>query len=257
MDIKDIYHERFGSATFKRKLIIVGDFFILISYSIIFIYIIRNSSPSERFSTIFATFAVSAIIYSLFGLKKILFLKRRSTNDSEDLVREFESQFHNHLIEALKINAILDLKDIYNIYDALSPSPESHRPYMDNDKIAIYLKRFLLNLYSGKVKDVTNDQILKWKQEFSEYITKLEDIEPYSNLPNAEKGLLSDIFNHSDSASKELVKQKISDLSSIILTKENSLKQAKRDTERSTKLAIIGLALTIVFGMATVYPLLT
>lgn len=255
MGIRETFQGLLKNESFKRKVSIVQNILILISYSVIFGAIINFADPSERLLTVGAAFAITAILFSLNEINKI-FKKNKPVQESKALIEEFESRFHTHLIEALKIDAISELKDIYNIYDALSISSESHLSYMNQDKIALYLKSFLLKLYSKKFEGLSDDQVLKFKESLSAYISRLEDIMPYSDLPNAEKGLLNDIFNYSDGASKELVKQKISDLSSIILTKEDLLKQAKKDTERSTKLALIGLALTIVFGMATVYPLL-
>ncbi len=173
-------------------------------------------------------------------------------DDSKSIAikKELETRFIQNLLKGLEINAIATIRDINNIYEACIQPGDP----IDQSEIARILKKSILVLYPYDKENKNKDQVLKWIKEISEYIEKLEEITPYANLPSAERGILNDIINYSGSNNKEAIKQKISELSNIIRIKEKELVRAKKENDRSTKLAISGLTLTVVFGIISILP---
>jgi hypothetical protein len=98
--------------------------------------------------------------------------------------------------------------------------------------------------------DEINDGLIKeWGQLISGFIDKLEEESPYSDLHDAERGILIDMQNFIEIGDKDALKRKVSELAKIIHVRTSDMNQMVESNKRATFYAKIGVALTILFGI--------
>ena len=99
----------------------------------------------------------------------------------------------------------------------------------------------LLNIYSGITKlspeDLTNRQDLnKWLRD----------------LPDTERNIINDLSAFNKLGDQNSINRKLGELSSVIITRYEQQKKIENLNKWSIPLAIIGMVLTIIFGVLSI-----
>ena len=91
--------------------------------------------------------------------------------------------------------------------------------------------------------------VKKTKQQISDFISLNEKNSPFSDLPDTERNILNDLSSFSSNGDNSSVERKIIELSSVIQTRYEEQKKLELQNKWSIPLAIVGLILTIIFGI--------
>lgn len=203
--------------------------------------VIRFFSEKEFIVTL-AT-AIVTVIYSLTVSK---FLK-----SSKIRTEKRKKNFFNILIKGLEKNTINNHKDLINIYKGatnLSTEDLSYRYGLNK-----WLRELLTLIISEDPEIKFNKDNLKMlTQKITEFIDNNEQVSPFSDLPETERNMLSDIGAFIKNDDKNSANRKIKELSSVIQTRNEEQKKLENQNKWAIPLAIIGVILTITFGLISI-----
>ena len=162
--------------------------------------------------------------------------------------------FFKALSEGLKIGAINTIEDIENIHKGMEISEDKSYRY----RLVRWLREYLVLLFSEDVVKFIEDEIenkilVEWKQKLTDFIQKIEETSPYSDLPEPERTILTDISNYLKDNNKDAVKRKLSELSVIIQARNDDLNRIKNTNKWAVPLTIAGMILTIIFGLLSIF----
>ena len=168
---------------------------------------------------------------------------------SEKKERNF---FFDTLLSGLKSGSIKTTDDIINIYKGISIlSPEDKKYRLGLNK---WLREFLAGLISKSLDDsLEYKEIIDFKNKISKFIKENEKISPYSDLPKIERNIFQDILSYIKNSDVESIKLKLKELSNIIQTRKYESDRSRKINKISVPIAIIGLILTIIFGLLSIF----
>lgn len=98
-------------------------------------------------------------------------------------------------------------------------------------------------------KENTNENLTEIKKQISSFIEKAESASPHAGIPDLERSIVRDIENYLSSQNTESVKRKLNELVAAIQVREDSVNKLQSITKWSVPLSVIGLFLTIFFGV--------
>lgn len=157
-------------------------------------------------------------------------------------------EFHRTLYVALKRNSIDSIDDIFNLYKGINNLNLPNDRY--RSELNKLLLSFIVKLYGFFEEDNIKDEvIIKWKNNLAGYIKKNEEVSPFSNLPDAERNIMNDILTFLEVDNKTGVKTKTKELAGYIQSKSERIMDLERKNKVSTITAVIGLVLTVIFGI--------
>ncbi|MBK7911084.1 hypothetical protein [Candidatus Pollutiaquabacter sp.] len=191
-----------------------------------------------------AIFTILVTVTYAVAVKYVFDLQRKRRVERNEI-------FFKALTTGLENNAISSYEDITNIYEGIT------RTSIDNSDFKYGLKRwlkeYLVALISKSLDSKPDDtKINDWKEKITGFIRKNEEISPYDDIPPAEKNLLIDILAYDDKGDKDAVRRKVDELSGLIKSKNEVLTNIQNTNKYSTILAIVGLILTIFFGILSI-----
>ncbi|MBR5678225.1 MAG: hypothetical protein IKX20_08805 [Paludibacteraceae bacterium] len=145
--------------------------------------------------------------------------------------------------DGFRDKTINDNRDVQLIFDL------SRRIYGERFTFVLFLKRYLRHLRSHPA-DVSPEEFNDINQRIKDLIMEEESHVPFDGVPDAEKRVLLSIREESTPS----VQQKLPELAEMIRARDGELKSAKRINYWTIPLSIIGIALTIVFGVKSLSP---
>jgi hypothetical protein len=200
--------------------------------------ILKEILTKESFISIFGI--MFTVVYAMTAFMVLNRIKQRSV----DRKKEFFETVINGLIEGT-IENIDDLVNVYKGVTKLSSEDLTYRYGLNR-----WLREILAQLISRKIgKDLEIQIVKKTKQQISDFITLNEKNSPFSDLPDTERNILNDLSSFSSNGDNPSVERKIIELSSVIQTRYEAQKKLESQNKWSIPLAIVGLILTIVFGI--------
>lgn len=159
-----------------------------------------------------------------------------------------KEKFFNVLSEGLKSGSITTLDDVVNVYKGVSGLESEDLSYRYG--LSKLLREFLVEVISKKVdRSLDDETIREWKEKITKFIKENEDISPYADLPAAERNILSDITTFLDMGDADAVKRKILELAGMIQARHDDLNRIRSINKWTVPLSVIGLILTVIFGM--------
>ncbi|MBI4082995.1 MAG: hypothetical protein HY423_10330 [Candidatus Lambdaproteobacteria bacterium] len=158
-------------------------------------------------------------------------------------------EFNKVMINALNLGTVRDVNDVVNIYKGLQR--DSADDYDFRADMSRYLRRLLVALVNrdGVANDVDDKKINIWKYWVTEIIKKNEELAPFAGLPEAEKNILNDSVAFLDKGDHDAVRRKFSELVGVIKTRNEEFERNRLLNSLSIPLSIVGIILTIVFGV--------
>lgn len=157
--------------------------------------------------------------------------------------------FYNSLIKGFTLNTIHTIEDVNNIYRGININKLENKKYMYD--LSTLLRRFLVELHSKKYESLKIEQIQEWKEKIDNFIRHNEQLSPFSELPEAEKGMINDILSFAENKENEEIKRKIKELSRLIQVRKEEIDKIERSNKWSMPMGIVGIILTIIFGIAS------
>ena len=154
-------------------------------------------------------------------------------------------------MEGLKIGAINTIDDIENVYKGIGVLSTEDLSY--RYRLSRWLREFMVALISKEIdKSIEDKTLIEWKEKISSFIQKIEEVSPYSDLPDIERSILTDISTYLKNNDKDAVERKLSELASIIQARNDDLNKIRSTNKWAVPLAVVGMILTVVFGLLSI-----
>jgi hypothetical protein len=92
------------------------------------------------------------------------------------------------------------------------------------------------------------------KIKIKELLRLIETETPFAGLPAAERNLVLDARKFIETNELGAATQKVDDLANLIEARQDAYEKLQSSNKWSVPLAIIGLVLTVVFGVMSLWP---
>ncbi len=162
--------------------------------------------------------------------------------------RKQKNEFKGVITLGLSEDAIVCLDDVFNVFYGITQYSSDN---ISNAKLIIHwLREILTSEISDKSKDKDTKQRIIDK--LNSYIKKLNDINPYADLPDTERSIISDIKQYNELKDIESSSRKIDELINVIITRYEQQKKIEKMNKFSVPIAVFGVILTILFGIISV-----
>ncbi len=89
-------------------------------------------------------------------------------------------------------------------------------------------------------------------EKITNFIKENETTNPYTDLPDTERSIINDLSAFNKLGDQNSINRKLSELSSVIITRHEQQKKIENLNKWSIPLAIIGMVLTIIFGILSI-----
>jgi hypothetical protein len=200
---------------------------------------------SMNMEILLAVTVVLVVIVYIWIFKRVYIRSRKNRK------RRIDS-FNSALWNGLDNGTISSFDDVQNIYGGIFGG--SIGEYSGNYGLSKMLKSFLLCMVnSEKEKNlVAREQIIKWKNEMTQYIKQNDRISPFSELPTPERNILRDASEFLNNEDIESAFRKINELTLVIKSKNDKYSKIESTNKWAVPLSIIGLLSTIFFGIISV-----
>lgn len=161
------------------------------------------------------------------------------------LRQERKEKFWNTLTHGFRYGTIGSYDDIINVYKGIHGLGHEDVSYKAN--LSKELRSYLVSIVSStnlQFKQATNI-----KDFVTAIINTIEKENPFNDLPAAERNLILDIQKFIEASDKSGAEGKLTDLASLIEIRQENLDRTQKFNRLSIPIAIIGMILTIVFGV--------
>jgi len=190
------------------------------------------------------TIAVFTVMYSY----AVTYLLRRK----RERRKEEKRNFHKTLVEGFKSGAIASMDDIVNIYKGVSGISSDDAGYRYG--LSRQLREFLVDLISKDLDhEIEDSVVVDWKDKISSFIKTNEEISPYADLPPAERSVLNDITAFFEKDDIDSAKRKLAELGGMIQARHDDILKIQNVNKYSVPLSVIGMILTIAFGLIAIF----
>lgn len=218
---------------------------------------IANLFSETRLTLTFLTAVVSVI----YVITATYLLKRYRLRAQERDARR-KLAFFAALGDGLRNGTIKTLGDLVNVYKGvrdLSSEDLTYRPHLSR-----WLREYLVSLVSGRVNRVpfyyrhldeeegaklSDDDRQKYKDLVTKFIEENDSSSPYADLPGIERSIITDISTYAGAQNTDGIMRKLSELASAIQAREDTVSRVQATNRWSVPLAVVGLALTVLFGV--------
>ncbi|HFK2882864.1 TPA: hypothetical protein ACGY73_000978 [Stenotrophomonas maltophilia] len=160
--------------------------------------------------------------------------------------REREFRLRSAVSSGLINGQITGVDDLVNIYRGITNAADDDVTY--KAAVTKILRGLLVSLASNVRAGSVEDQLrLKIKNLLSE----IQQQTPFADIPAAERNLILDARELIDKNELNAAKQKVGDLAGLIGARNDAYLKLQSANKWSVPLAIIGLILTILFGVGS------
>ena len=164
---------------------------------------------------------------------------------------KYLNKFFLVLEESLQKELLHSVSDVDMLYKGVHGL--STRDITYRTGLAKHLRQFVVKMHLGKTQIKDTKKIITLNGQLKKYIEQLEKIEPFIGLPKVERLLMESLLKMIELGDDEETVKKINELSKYIEVKNNLLNSLEKTNKWSKPLAIIGVILTIIFGIASLY----
>jgi len=166
-------------------------------------------------------------------------------------IKEEKRNFRKTLVAGLKSGAVSNIEDIINLYKGVTGIQTDDAGYRYS--LSQQLRKFLVDLVSGDLDgELDNQAVVEWKNKITGFIKTNEETSPYADLPTAERNALNDVSVFLQKDDKESVRRKLSELGGMIQARYDDILKLQRVNKYSVPLAVIGVVLTVTFGILAI-----
>lgn len=191
----------------------------------------------DRSSTVMIAVAVSAYV---FAAQYFLRISRERRNKRQETL-------HNAISKGLLNGALESVEDFVNVYKGvhgLSADDITYRAGLGRN-----LREYLVRLVSDDKMEAQEVRLLK--EKINVILKQIEAEAPFADLPAAERNLIIDVQKFVGSGDVHSANQKLQDLAGLVEVRQDALERLQASNKWSIPLAIIGLVLTVIFGIVS------
>ena len=171
-------------------------------------------------------------------------------NRAKDKRRTEEKRFITALNTGFENNTITDFNDIENIYKAVR-NVNANDDELNKARLARWLRSYLLSIVENSDSN-KSENVNQVKDKISAFIQKAEMESPHAGLPDLERSILRDMDSYIQSSNSDGAKRKLDEMATAIQVREESVTRLQSITKWSVPLSVIGLILTILFGVLSI-----
>lgn len=184
--------------------------------------------------------AVFTVVYASFALWAVTRIRRRRLERDGKLKDAISNGLVNGQVEGVD--------DLVNLYRGVTNSGDDDISYKSG--VSRILRRLLVSLAT----DAGGDQERKsLKLKIKQLLSQIEQETPFADVPPAERNLIIDAQRFIEKNELNAAIQKIRDLGGLIEARHDAYVKLQSANKWSVPLAMIGLALTIVFGVISLW----
>ena len=192
--------------------------------------------------------AVTIVVFTVMYSYAVTYVLRRK----RERRKEAKRNFHKTLAEGFKSGAIASMDDIVNIYKGVSGISSDDAGYRYG--LSRQLREFLVDLVSKDMdKEIEDSVVVDWKDKISSFIKMNEEISPYADLPPAERSVLNDIAAFFEKDDIDSARRKLAELGGMIQARHDDILKIQNVNKYSVPLSVIGMVLTIAFGLVAIF----
>lgn len=195
----------------------------------------------DKKAVINAVFAVFTIVY-VFAAQHFLFRSRERRKNRE---QEQKETISTGLLSG-GIETIEDLVNVYKGINGLGSDDISYRAGLGR-----FLREYLAKVVSSD--SLSSEQIKQLKSKVNEFLKKLDEESPFADLPAAERNLMIDINQFIQVGDQPSAFRKLENLAGLIEARQDGFERLQNSNKWSVPLAVIGLILTIIFGVFSLF----
>lgn len=163
-----------------------------------------------------------------------------------------KKSFFETAIQGLLDGTIESSEDLTNVYKGVTDLSSEDLTYRAG--LNRWLRQILSQLIARKIgEDLEVNKVNDLKKKINDFIKANERASPFADLPDTERNMLNDVRTYSAAGDKESVERKITELSSVIQTRYEDQKKLEAQNRWSIPLAVIGLVLTVLFGVLSIF----
>ena len=184
--------------------------------------------------------AVFTVVYASFALWAVTRIRRRRLERDGKLKDAISNGLVNGQVEGVD--------DLVNLYRGVTNSGDDDISYKSG--VSRILRRLLVSLAT----DAGGDQERKsLKLKIKQLLSQIEQETPFADVPPAERNLIIDAQRFIEKNELNAAIQKIRDLGGLIEARHDAYVKLQSANKWSVPLAMIGLALTSVFGVISLW----
>ena len=158
-----------------------------------------------------------------------------------------KEKFYIILSNALELQTIQSLDDVYNLYKGSFGVTSANDTY--RFKLSRLLREFAVEMYYKDNIISYKERIVEWKNKIDNFIRQNDELSPFSGLPQTERNIMIDILVFLEKDEKDAIKRKLNEMSTSIQLRIEQLDKTERLSKWANPLAVIGSVLTILFGV--------
>ena len=186
---------------------------------------------------------------TIYAITAILLM--RKTRKKREIIREDISE---KFIAGIRNETIKDSDNLMNFYKGMTNLSSDDLEYRQG--LNKWLRLVFANVSGGSncygiISNNTERETITKK--ISEFILINEKEAPFADLPERERNILKDIDVYLKNSDTESVERKIKELSTIIQTRYEEQKKLESQNKLAVQIAIIGIVLTITFGILQLF----
>ena len=162
---------------------------------------------------------------------------------------ERDAQLRNAITNGLVNDQVESIEDLVNIYRGVTNSSDDDVSYKAG--VSRILRRLLVTLAADPESNHAK-RLLRHK--IKELLKHIETETPFADLPTAERNLIIDARRFIETNELSAATQKVEDLANLIEARQEAYEKLQAANKWSVPLAVIGLVLSIVFGVISLLP---
>lgn len=192
--------------------------------------------------TLLAIFtSIFTVVYAL-AAQRFLFKARERRK-----IRELGQQ--EAISKGMLNGTIESIEDLINVYKGINELGADDITYRAG--LSKFLRAYLAKIVGSD--DLTTDQIKALKERVNAFLKKIDEESPFVDLPAAERNLIIDIQKFITVEDKNSAYAKLEDLAGLIEVRQDGFERLQNSNKWSIPLAVIGLVLTVVFGVVSLF----
>ena len=196
--------------------------------------------------------SAAAIMSVIVGCSIGAFLAFKEGRQAKAKREKHMAEFIETVDAAIENGTISALDDVTSLYRAVTG--KSDESSASKRYIIQWLEKSILQQHKIKSTDDEQRTEIKSKIELlKKWLREILEQEPFSDLPDAERNLMTDVLVFGKKSDQLSFISKLHDLSHVIKTRYQENNKLRETTKWSVPLSIAGLIASIGFGLYTIF----
>lgn len=184
----------------------------------------------------------AAVVVAAYAVTAQQFLRR-----SRERRKERQDELHKAISKGLLAGTLETVEDFINIYKGVHGLGADDISYRAG--LGRALREYLVHLVGDE--SVGTEKRKAMKDQVNLVLKQIEAETPFADLPAAERNLIIDTQRFINGGDSSSANQKIQDLAGLIEARQDALERLQSSNKWSIPLAVIGLVLTVIFGVVS------